>query len=107
MGLLTALRIKDFDARLVTWNGVQNCTHVVHRVEDAQGVFFDCPCGSGHMIGIWFARPDVLPPAGEGAPPNEKRWFHTGTSLDNLSLSPSISLPCWHGYITDGRVLNA
>jgi hypothetical protein len=92
------------EVSLVTWNPVSKCIHRANKLIEAQGVQFECPCGEGHMICIWFHTPPVLPPASSDSPPNEKRWEHGGTSLEDLSLWPSILLPCWHGFIENGAV---
>jgi hypothetical protein len=32
------------------------------------------------------------------------RWIMSGTSLEDLTLTPSIDTGCWHEYITLGEV---
>lgn len=95
-------------------------------IEGAQGVQLWCPCGYGkpeyplkggrpHAIKVPFANPrNALElPANHGpisthdpAGPRP-RWQMSGTSLEDLTLSPSIAVgkpECWHGFITKGQV---
>jgi hypothetical protein len=103
MTILLPPSLKSLEAEFTTWNPVQNCIHRGKKLHEAQGVMFDCPCGK-HSIMVWFRNPHVLPAAGEGAPPNDKRWeLVSGTDLDDLTLSPSILLDCWHGFVVDGH----
>lgn len=105
-----------------------------------QGVQFQCPsCGAGlergeeegrrflrgaHYILVLFSNPRGVEPAppdaflrGDGSP--NPQWSMTGTSLDDLSTTPSINCDIpwkdkdgvehpssckFHGYITNGDV---
>lgn len=83
----------------------------VPALEQAQGVFFQCPkCrdsdGHGHYCEVTFAGRGVADNQGcrnsQGKP---TRWEVSGTGLDDLTTKPSILLGggCnWHGYITNG-----
>lgn len=89
-------------------------------IDGAQGVLFQCPlCSEGkppgepdgrgfrgaHYILAWFANPINAPRVPDDADPKPGRWVATGTTFENLSLSPSILLQggCgWHGYVTNG-----
>jgi hypothetical protein len=80
----------------------------------AQGVLFVCPVPAcSHSIIVWFADRGV--PA-EAHP--AYRWAVSGSSLDDLTLSPSINLDIpftdakgvthpascrWHGFIQNGK----
>ncbi len=75
---------------------------------EAQGVLFICPkcyaTNKGkvgtHSIIIWF-RDKGVPAEMEPKP----RWLATGTSIDDLTCSPSVALigDCaWHGWIRNG-----
>jgi hypothetical protein len=87
-----------------------------HRGNDiatAQGILFVCPScyrknGSSdigvHSVLVWFANRGV-PDEAEPLP----RWNVSGTSLADVSITPSINLATdeasqgeWHGYITNG-----
>lgn len=66
---------------------------------------FECPTCRAHAVGI--------PLSGLGA------WTFTGTTVDDLTVTPSINsaatgevgkpgyCPGWHGWITAGYVVNA
>lgn len=68
------------------------------------GVGFDCPkCGPIHRAFIPFANPF------DGGPPTHPMaWQRTGEDFDTLSLHPSIlRRDCgWHGFITNGEIIN-
>jgi len=72
---------------------------------DAQGVRFRCPKCGGHSVLIWFE--------GRGVPEQLRprpRWKATGTSVADLTLTPSILIraPCgWHGFVTNGQIVGA
>jgi hypothetical protein len=75
---------------------------------DVQGVLFMCPLCRRHYVQVWFEGRGV--PASATPTP---RWRATGTSLDDLTLSPSINLDVpqaraaggclWHGFVTNGE----
>ncbi|HVJ94873.1 MAG TPA: hypothetical protein VM580_34055, partial [Labilithrix sp.] len=62
----------------------------VDKLSDAQGLIFACPIcrlANCHSIGVWFRDrgvPDEATPTG--------RWFASGPSLRDLTLSPSICI---------------
>lgn len=72
---------------------------------EACGVKFDCPATRGHLHFVPFEGRGI----GDG-------WNVSGTSLDDLTLTPSIlfhprtcramdeDCPGWHGFITNGEV---
>lgn len=89
---------------------------------DAQGVMLWCPCGYGdpryqgaggrpHAILVPFSNgpggpchPEHGPTGRNGGRP---RWVASGTSLEDLTTTPSIAVAdpeCWHGFITNGNV---
>lgn len=100
-------------------------SHVNHDAEDveegyhneaedfahADGVTFLCPTcfkknngrvGTEHVL-VWFrGRPNV--PA--DAVPGPGRWGASGTSFDDLTLTPSVNVSHehWHGFVTNGEV---
>jgi len=86
----------------------------VATLAGAQGVWFLCPAcfrlnGGAvgtHGVCIWF-RDRGVPDA---ATPGPGRWIVGGSSLADLTLSPSIHLQggCgFHGWITNGWVSNS
>lgn len=99
--------------------------------DEAQGVAFWCPCGVNarddrgellypldlslnkgrpHLAEVPFTGrglPDDFGPRSRNNPNEHPRWSVSGSSLEDLSCSPSISVgdpECWHGYITNGEV---
>lgn len=124
------MRLADpwFEARFygrVTEDGTMT---TLDSIEGAQGLWLWCPCGAGkpeypleggrpHAILVPFANPRNAPalPSNHGPFSNRTnshpRWTMTGTSLDDLSCSPSVDVgggaggtSCWHGFITSGEV---
>jgi len=81
----------------------------VETIAEASGVMFLCPkCfadikGKGcHSIVCWFeGKVSDLEMPGPG------RWTPTGTTIQELTLSPSINLSgggCgWHGFVQNGQ----
>lgn len=86
------------------------------------GVRFSCPvCSSwganlvgAHMVGALFANP---PDGGAAQPDDERahanhsgrRWSRSGSTFDDLTISPSIDLTRtapgeWHGFVVAGQV---
>jgi len=83
----------------------------VTDLKDASGLLFLCPkCGT-HSILVWFQNAGVP----DSLRPGPDRWQATGTSIDDLSLTPSINLDTypthegvkhacdWHGWVLNGR----
>lgn len=106
---------------------IGNTTAAGHHMDvpfqEADGVFFWCPCGFGkpaypldgprpHGVIVSFANP----PSGRPVPANAgsrsrsggpSRWTVSGTSLADLTLSPSVDVgnpSCWHGFVEKGVV---
>ena len=79
---------------------------------EAQGIRFLCPkCFEAnghkpegvHSVLCWFADKDVP----DGKSPGPARWQATGTSVEDLTLTPSVLLTSgcrWHGFVTAGLV---
>lgn len=89
------------------------------NIEGAQGIFLWCPCAYGnneraHGLIIPFANPRNAPALPPGHGPHSRhdsthhpRWTMSGTSLGDLTLTPSVDVgtpSCWHGWITNGAV---
>lgn len=93
------MRLADLEADLIahTPTGFRR----VSSLQEAQGVTFVCPCGEGHSVLAWF-RDRGVPAAAE---PGPGRWVVDPSSrdLETLTLTPSIALPCWHGFVTRGE----
>lgn len=91
------------NAKLLGEASPRGC-HFVDDGAPAQGIMFDCPNPAcGHVLIVWFANPIGGGPA---APPDcapTPRWQRTGETLATLTLTPSILVDCWHGYIRNGH----
>lgn len=62
-------------------------------------LYFDCPCGSGHTIGVRVARTQAT-----------GIWAASGDSIATLTVHPSIQVMrgcMWHGFIRNGEVVPA
>lgn len=98
-----------------------SCMRQGAQIEGAQGLWFQCPvCAVGkepgeedgrrfvrgaHYVLCWFSNPRNAPPLDATWWPTIARWTMSGSSLDDLTLQPSILLKggCnWHGYLTNG-----
>ncbi len=92
-------KLRDLDATFVRHTGDGNFDEVA-AMADANGVMFDCPKCGRHSVLVW----DQTIPT--GIEPGPGRWIMTGSSLDDLTLSPSVNLPkiecAWHGWIKNG-----
>jgi hypothetical protein len=70
---------------------------------------FTCPNGNGQCFGM-LLRPG--PHTAEGIPqPPKKTWEWDG-NRERPTFSPSIDcklggVPCWHGWIRDGKLVDA
>lgn len=77
--------------------------HEVGTLAEAQGLEFTIPppiVGQSRCI-VWFAERGIP----DDAYPQGYRWPVTGTSFDDLTLTPSILIPGhWHGFIINGDV---
>lgn len=107
------MKLRDLEARLVRQDPGQDVRFSrVDTVAEAHGVDFRCPLPAcGHHVRVYFADSGVDPKL-EPLP----RWRATGTSLDDLTITPSIHLNrdasppepghedvCrWHGNVTQG-----
>lgn len=104
------MRLSDLEARFVRC-GEEEDLHTVLTLGEAQGVLFLCPkcyaanCGpiGTHSVLVWF-RDHGVPAAARPT----ARWGVAGTSLGDLTLTPSIHLTgegCgWHGFVTGSDV---
>lgn len=79
--------------------------HNVDSVAEAHGLWFDCPMcydTSGHGVLVGFAGRNPPKPLSRGSDGQPTKWEVSGSSLDDLVLSPSIQLHggCnWHGFV--------
>ena len=110
-----------FEAEFITETNASGHRHHGVDIQDADGVLFWCPCGYGkaeyplvgarpHAALFSFANPRGRAAPLEGGSTYEgkpKRWTMSGTGLTDLTLTPSLLLPCWHGFLTLGKLLRA
>lgn len=76
-------------------------------VNNADGAMFLCPAcfrkNSGpvgtHSVLVWF-RDRVS----DERTPGPGRWIASGNTITDLTLSPSVDVGCWHGFVTNGEV---
>jgi hypothetical protein len=120
------MRLRDLDVRFVfdvTRTGAR--LSQADTVDGAQGVMFQCPAcavgkergqedGRGFICGAHYIRVLFSNPRGVAAAPPEAdenpRWEMSGSSIDDLTLSPSINLDVpgqedgcrWHGFVRNG-----
>lgn len=82
----------------------------VDTADGANALWFECPCGSGHVICVAFEPTINAPLSPGGLSRNGGRWRReSGTTLDDLTLSPPIAISgpggeCWHGFVRNGQV---
>ena len=100
-------KLTELDAEFLRAGEDGNVLHSVAFLHDAQGIWFECPlpnCKYGkHRILVWFAdrgTPDYCEPT--------PRWKAAGSSMYELSLTPSINCDVngsgdWHGFVTNGE----
>lgn len=124
------MRLTDpwFDARFIAEVTPDGSTAPVASIEGAQGVSFKCPCGVGHRLRVGFANPrgttqNPRVTLRDGNTHQPLFWQMSGTSLEDLTLTPSIDVwkykyvdpsnpvagwvrdgSCWHGFVTNGEV---
>ena len=88
----------------------------VSALHEAHGVRFICPKSfathggkvGAHSVQVYFAGSPVPSDVGTNKEGQTVRWNASGTSLDDLSLSPSIqeqdSVCGWHGFVGSSGV---
>jgi hypothetical protein len=120
-----------FNARLYVTCDDDKTMEFVTELDKAHGVMLWCPCGYGkaeypcytaslragprpHAIFVPFSNPRTNRSVSDQYGPvsadgKRVRWQMSGTSLDDLTIEPSIAVrcdpPCWHGFIQQGRVV--
>jgi hypothetical protein len=84
---------------------------ITNELNNAHGIRFICPKSfllhngkiGAHMIQIYFSGSPIPDSIGLNKDGKSVRWSVSGSSLDDLSLSPSIleqdSSCGWHGFI--------
>src|SRR5579859_7129661 len=88
----------------------------VAAISEAHGVRFICPKSfathggkvGAHSVQVYFVGSPVPKDIGVNKSGQAVRWTASGTTLDDLSLSPSIqeqdNICGWHGFVGSGGV---
>ena len=78
----------------------------VHGENEVYGIRYDCPCGAPDCpMGGWAVVPTKenflgLPTCADSL---SRGWDVTGTSFEDITLSPSIHhVGHWHGWLKNG-----
>jgi len=116
------VKLALLDAKLYRLDLSANENVGVDRVADADVLYFQCPkcaasCprvmrddGTGyaegaHFISVPFKAHDGRPEMAQREAQGRPRWGVSGTSLSDISTTPSIQVigGCgWHGFVTNG-----
>lgn len=121
--------LRELEARLIVYReeskeemfirGVSKPSVLFRRVDalsEAHGVRFICPKSfathggkvGAHSVQVYFVGSPVPDHLGLNKDGQPVRWNVAGTSLDDLSLSPSIqeqdSICGWHGFVGNGGI---
>lgn len=111
VGIATEHHGKTLPDGTTQWGGFEiDEFHRVDTLEEAQGIWFDCPlcftANNGpvgtHGVQIWFEGRNVPERLGFDGEGKKVRWNVSGSSLDDLVLTPSILLKSgcnWHGFV--------
>jgi len=69
------------------------------KLSDSGWLRFTCPVCSlkGNAHGVCIPLAPAVDRYGQS-------WQHTGEFPETLSVTPSIDVGCWHGFITNGEV---
>lgn len=106
------MKLTELDPQFITYRDTR-WLHHVDTAAEAQGIIFLCPAcfakNAGpvgtHAIEVSFNNRGVSPGQGshnsQGQP---SRWNVSGTGYADLTLTPSILIDCWHGFVTNGEV---
>lgn len=100
---MPAVRLRELEARFIRSNPPVGW-QTVDTIDEADGVMFLCPgcfarnggAEGTHVVICW--EPSVP----LDVSPGPGRWPLVGTSLDDLTLTPSVALDCWHGWVKNG-----
>jgi hypothetical protein len=72
---------------------------IVQTLAQAQGIRFRSPGNADLAL--------CIPFSGRGAPADENggiQWSVSGTGYTDLTLTPSVNMRQWHGFVTNGEV---
>ncbi len=108
------MTLRELEAQFLRWSD-ESTFHFQDEFAGAQSIMFLCPGCYARNGGAVGTHSILVSFEGAGVPPEydrNPRWVVSGTGLDDLTLSPSISLGrtpgCgWHGFIQHGRSVDA
>jgi hypothetical protein len=120
---LKELKLTDLKPKFTRWAGLgkygSGSFAFVKTLKEADNIWFLCPkcfASNGGSKGTHAIRIDFR----EGQTPDANvmhnkqgqpvRWAVQGTGFDDLTLSPSILIEggcAWHGFIQNGKIVNA
>lgn len=113
------IRFREENSEEMFARGVANPSFFLEHVpalNEAHGIRFICPKSlathggkaGAHSVQVYFAGSPVPNHIGVNKNGEPVRWNASGTSLDDLSLSPSIqeqdSVCGWHGFVGSSGV---
>lgn len=113
------LRCRQESAEEMFARGVDKASFFMEHVSalsEAHGIRFICPKSfathggkvGAHSVQVYFAGSPVPAHIGVNQKGDTVRWNVSGTSIDDLSLSPSIqeqdSICGWHGFVGSSGV---
>jgi hypothetical protein len=74
---------------------------ITRAPEHGEGLALDCPsCGPSHQLAVYFKNPLD----GGASFPGVSNWVRYGSSLEDLTVEPSLEYECFHGWIENGLV---
>lgn len=105
------MKLRELDANFVG-NATQDSFVEQENIDGAQGIMFDCPLCHGHSVLCWFSNPINAAKVADELEPKPGRWKASGSSIDDLTLEPSVNLDnqnardhkacLWHGWVRNG-----
>lgn len=106
------MRLTDLNPRWIGAGGsnVYNADGTPITPRHGIGLMFSCPCGNADDEHDCYVRLSNPLDGGPPLDPQHPIWHREGEDFDTLTLTPSIlrTDECkWHGFITNGNIVNA
>lgn len=106
------MKLRELEATFVG-KATANSFNEQDTIDGAQGIMFDCPLCHRHSVLCWFSNPINAPIVPADMEPGPGRWEASGSSIDDLTLNPSVNLDTqnarehksclWHGWVKNGN----